>query len=74
MNEIMKRIKDLNSTLPGLLLTLGAAIALMKDTVNQVIKFIADLGYTWNPNPTTIALVLILCIGIKMIFFDGKKE
>ena len=55
-----------------ILLALGGAIALAKDSVNQIIQFIADLGYTWNPNPTTIALVLIVLLGLKMIFLDGK--
>lgn len=74
MDKLIERLKDASSTIPGILLTLGALIAMFKDTATEVIKFVSDLGYTWNPNPTTIALVLIIVLGLKMIFLDGKKD
>jgi len=74
MDKLIERIKDANSTIPGILLALGGLIAMFKDTATQIINFVAGLGYTWSPNPTTIALVLIVVIGLKMIFLDGKKE
>lgn len=74
MDKWIERLKDANSTIPGMLLTLGALIAMFKETATQVIQFVSGLGYTWNPNPTTIALVLIVVLGLKMIFLDGKQK
>jgi hypothetical protein len=74
MDNLIDRLKDANSTIPGLLLTIGALIAMFKDTAVQVIQFVTDLGYAWSPNPTTIALVLIVVLGLKMIFLDGGKK
>ncbi len=74
MNEIIERIKDKGSTIPGLLFTITGLIAIFKEYAVQLIDFVSGLGYTWNPNPTTIALVLIIVLGLKMIFLDGKKD
>ena len=74
MDKFIERIKDMGSTIPGLILSVTALIALFKDYAQQVIKMITDLGYEWEPNPTTVALVLIVVIGLKMIFFEGKEK
>jgi hypothetical protein len=74
MDKLIERLKDANSTIPGVLLTVGALIAMFKETAMKVVQFVTDLGYTWNPNPTTIALVLIVGLGLKMIFLDGGKK
>jgi len=74
MDKYIERIKDMGSTIPGLILSFTALIALFKDYAQQLIKMITDLGYTWNPDPTTIALMLIFVIGIKMILFEGNEK
>lgn len=74
MDKLIERLKDASSTIPGILLTLGGLIAMFKDTAGQIIQFVSDLGYTWHPNPTTIALVLIVGLGLKMVFLDGGKK
>jgi hypothetical protein len=74
MDKLLERMKDANSTIPGILLTVGGLIAMFKETAMQIVQFVTDLGYTWSPNPTTIALVLIVGLGLKMIFLDGKKK
>lgn len=74
MDTWIDRLKDANSTIPGIILTVGALIAMFKETAVQVIQFVTDLGYAWSPNPTTIALILIVVLGLKMIFLDGKKK
>lgn len=78
MNDLIARIKDMGSTIPGLILSVTALIALFKEYAAQLIKAVADLGYVWEPNPTTVALVLIVGLGLKMVFMDGgsktKKE
>ena len=74
MDDFIERMKDLGSTIPGLILSVTALIALFKEYAQQLIDAIADLGYKWEPDPTTVALVLIIFIGLKMVFYDGPKK
>ena len=74
MNDFLARLKDKGTTIPGLILSLTALVALFKEYAQQLIKAVADLGYTWEPNPTTVALVLIAALGLKMVFFDGPSK
>ena len=74
MDTLIERLKHKGSTIPGTILTVMGLIGIFKEYAVQLIDAVGKLGYTWNPNPTTIALVLIVGLGLKMIFIDGKKE
>lgn len=74
MDKFIERLKDKGSTIPGLIVTVLGLVGIFKEYAVQLIDAVGKLGYTWNPNPTTIALVLIVVLGLKMIFLDGKKE
>jgi len=51
----------------------GVAIALFKDVVAEVIKWISDMGYTLTPDTEKIVMAVVAIICIKMIFFEGDK-
>jgi hypothetical protein len=73
MERIVERLKDIKSTLPGVLGLVGVAIALFKDVVAEVIKWISDMGYTLTPDTEKIVMAVVAIICIKMIFFEGDK-
>jgi len=74
MNDILEKMKDMKSTLPGTLGLIGIAIALFKDMVVEVINWITGLGYTLTPDKEKIIMVVLALICIKMIFFEGEKK
>ena len=74
MEKLIERLKDMNSTLPGILVWIGVAIALLNDMVAKVVKAIADLGFTWTPDRLSIILALLGIVAIKWIFLEGGKK
>lgn len=44
MNEILERVKDMKSTLPGTLVLLGSIVVIFKEAVAEVVQWIAGLG------------------------------
>ena len=43
MNEILERVKDMKSTLPGTLALLGSIVVIFKEAVAEVVQWIAGL-------------------------------
>ncbi len=74
MNDIIERLKDMKSTLPGTLGLIGVGIALFKDIVGEVVAWVQSMGYTLTPDTQTVLTVVVGLICIKMIFFEGGTK
>jgi len=74
MNEILDRVKEMKSTLPGLLALLGSIVVIFKEMVAEVIEWIAGLGYTLSPDGEKLVAVLVAAIGLYLIFGAGKTK
>lgn len=74
MNEILERVKDMKSTLPGTLVLLGSIVVIFKEAVAEVVQWIAGLGYTLTPDGEKLVSVLVAGIGLYLIFVAGGKK
>jgi len=74
MNEILERVKEMKSTIPGTLAVLGSVVVIFKEMVAEVIEWIVGLGYSLTPDGERIVAVLVAGIGIYLIFGEGGKK